>query len=212
MTHPSESLNALRPMMHWRISKFYIRMYKKVFVLVVWLAGLHSALIFLLSPAVPYSNRVTVYGNNLRFDKVTRKDNGVYRCEVSGKNMFGQVGVKLTVLGENSLKSFCTKPHFPLYFITMIRLILPYKSHIETCWYLHVVSTVPPSPPMCKIPSSVRTGTNAKLTCEDGDGSPPPTYRWYRNDILLPENPSTVSGFQNFTYKLNPTSGILVSD
>lgn len=178
-------------------------------MLVVWLARLHNALIFLLSPTVPYSNRVTVYGNNLRFDKVTRKDNGDYRCEVSGKNKFGDTTVKLTVLGENSLKSCCIKPHFHLYFITMIRLILPYKSHIETCM---LYPTVPPSPPMCKIPSSVRTGNNVKLTCEDGDGSPPPTYRWYRNDILLPENPSTVSGFQNFTYKLNSTSGILVSD
>lgn len=51
--------------------------------------------------SVPYSNRVTMFGNNLRFSKVTRKDNGVYNCEVSGNGQFHEVGVTLTVLGKN---------------------------------------------------------------------------------------------------------------
>lgn len=58
----------------------------------------------------------------------------------------------------------------------------------------------------------MRTGHAVKLTCEDGDGSPPPTYSWYKDGVLLPVKPSTVSGFQNSTYKLDPTTGVLVSD
>ncbi|XP_075876617.1 F11 receptor, tandem duplicate 1 [Nelusetta ayraudi] len=114
----------------------------------------------------PYANRVVMYNHNVRLNKVTRKDNGMYDCEVSGNNKFGEARVKLTVL-------------------------------------------VPPSPPHCKIPSSMRTGHAVKLTCEDGDGSPPPTYSWYKDGVLLPVKPSTVSGFQNSTYKLDPTTGVL---
>lgn len=43
-----------------------------------------------------------MFGNgNLRFSKVTRKDNGVYDCEVSGNGQFGETRVKLTVLGKD---------------------------------------------------------------------------------------------------------------
>lgn len=49
----------------------------------------------------PYSSRVTMYGSNLRFSKVTRKDNGVYDCEVSGNGQPGEARVKLTVLGKD---------------------------------------------------------------------------------------------------------------
>lgn len=41
-----------------------------------------------------------MYGSNLRFSKVTRKDNGVYDCEVSGNSKFGESRVTLTVLGK----------------------------------------------------------------------------------------------------------------
>ena len=64
---------------------------------------------------------------------------------------------------------------------------------------------------MCRIPSSVTTGKVAKLTCHDGDGSPPPTYKWYKDSILMPTEPSKIAGFQNATYKLNAVSGNLVS-
>ncbi len=50
-----------------------------------------------------YSNRVVLYGSNLRFSKVTRSDNGEYDCEVSGNNKYGNTVVKLTVLGEDPL-------------------------------------------------------------------------------------------------------------
>ncbi|XP_070839292.1 F11 receptor, tandem duplicate 1 [Chaetodon trifascialis] len=115
----------------------------------------------------PYSSRVTMYGNNLRFSKVTRKDNGVYDCEVSGNGQFGEKRVKLTVL-------------------------------------------VPPSPPVCRIPSSVTTGKAAFLSCHDNDGSPPPTYKWYKDDTLLPTEPHKIAAFKNATYNLNPDSGNLV--
>ncbi|KAF7667372.1 hypothetical protein LDENG_00066850 [Lucifuga dentata] len=49
-------------------------------------------------PTESYSSRVTMFGSNVRFRTVTRKDNGVYDCEVSGNNQFGEVKVKLTVL------------------------------------------------------------------------------------------------------------------
>nr|XP_057943997.1 F11 receptor, tandem duplicate 1 [Doryrhamphus excisus] len=118
-------------------------------------------------PTTPYSNRVTMYGSNLRFSKVTRKDNGLYDCEVSGVNsQFGEVRVTLTVL-------------------------------------------VPPSPPLCRIPTSVTTGKKALLSCHDMDGSPPPEYKWYRNGVLLPPEPSKISGFQNYTYLMNPKNGNL---
>ncbi len=70
---------------------------------------------------------------------------------------------------------------------------------------------VPPSPPVCRIPSSVTTGKKAELTCHDGDGSPAPTYRWYKDGTLLPPEPQKMAGFQNATYVLNPTEGKLVS-
>lgn len=42
-----------------------------------------------------------MYNSNLRFSSVTRKDTGVFDCEVSGNGQFGEVGVTLTVLGKN---------------------------------------------------------------------------------------------------------------
>nr|XP_046266083.1 F11 receptor, tandem duplicate 1 [Scatophagus argus] len=130
------------------------------------LEGSQTYVVFNGQPTAQYATRVTVYGSNLRFSKVTRKDNGVYNCEVSGNNQFGETRVKLTVL-------------------------------------------VPPSPPVCKIPSSVTTGTTTILTCRDKDGSPPPTYKWYKAGTLLPPDPSKISGFKNATYKLNTVNGTL---
>ena len=50
--------------------------------------------------AARYADRVTIIGNGIRFDKVTRADNGEYDCEVSANDNYGNVVVKLTVLGE----------------------------------------------------------------------------------------------------------------
>ncbi|XP_070699321.1 F11 receptor, tandem duplicate 1 [Pempheris klunzingeri] len=60
--------------------------------------GSQTYVIFNGKPTTPYSSRVTIYGSNLRFSKVTRKDNGVFDCEVSGNGQFGESRVKLTVL------------------------------------------------------------------------------------------------------------------
>lgn len=132
------------------------------------LKGSQTYVVFNGKPTTPYASRVTMYGDNLRFSKVTRKDNGVYDCEVSGStsSQFGEVRVKLTVL-------------------------------------------VPPSPPLCRVPSSVTTGKAALLSCHDRDGSPPPKYRWYKDGVLLPAEPNKISGFKNATYKLNTDNGNL---
>lgn len=114
----------------------------------------------------PYEGRVTLFGNNLRFTKVSVKDNGLYKCEVSGKGQFGDAKVKLTVL-------------------------------------------VPPGVPVCRVPSSVTTGKQALLSCRDNVGSPPPTYKWFKDGTLLPEDPKTINGFKNATYKLNSKNGNL---
>uniref|UniRef100_A0A8C5G8C9 Junctional adhesion molecule A n=1 Tax=Gouania willdenowi TaxID=441366 RepID=A0A8C5G8C9_GOUWI len=68
---------------------------------------------------------------------------------------------------------------------------------------------VPPSKPMCRIPVSSTTGKPVTLTCFDGEGSPPPTYRWYKNGTPLPENPSQIAAFKNLTYTLDPKAGKL---
>ncbi|XP_077961294.1 F11 receptor, tandem duplicate 1 [Gasterosteus aculeatus] len=46
----------------------------------------------------PYADRVTMYGSNLRFSRVTREDTGVYSCEVSANSQFGEVKVTMTIL------------------------------------------------------------------------------------------------------------------
>ncbi|AWP00175.1 putative junctional adhesion molecule A [Scophthalmus maximus] len=130
------------------------------------LKGSQTYVVFDGKPTTPYSSRVTMYGSNLRFSKMTRDDNGVYDCEVSGNSQFGEVRVKVTVL-------------------------------------------VPPSVPLCRIPSSVTTDRTAHLSCHDSVGSPPPKYRWFRGGTLLPPEPSKITGFKNYTYKLNTENGNL---
>ncbi|XP_060941647.1 F11 receptor, tandem duplicate 1 [Limanda limanda] len=61
------------------------------------LKGSQAYVVFDGKPTTPYSERVTMYGTNIRFNKLSRDDNGVYDCEVSGGGQFGEVRVKLTV-------------------------------------------------------------------------------------------------------------------
>ncbi|XP_048839369.1 junctional adhesion molecule A-like [Brienomyrus brachyistius] len=68
---------------------------------------------------------------------------------------------------------------------------------------------VPPSVPMCGIPSTVTTGTRVVLTCLDKDGSPPSTYKWYKNGTPMPEDPSKFNNFKNSTYSIHPQIGHL---
>lgn len=70
---------------------------------------------------------------------------------------------------------------------------------------------VPPSTPVCRVPSTVTTGGSTILSCYDKDASPPPTYSWYKDGTLLPADPSTIAAFKNATYRLNAKNGNLVS-
>ncbi|XP_058238723.1 F11 receptor, tandem duplicate 1 [Hemibagrus wyckioides] len=68
---------------------------------------------------------------------------------------------------------------------------------------------VPPSVPISQVPTSATTGRNVLLTCFDKDGSPPSTYKWYKNGTPMPEDPSKFPNFSNLTYKLNLQNGNL---
>lgn len=68
---------------------------------------------------------------------------------------------------------------------------------------------VPPSTPMCRVPTSVTTGRTAMLTCHDQVGSPPSKYKWFKDGTLLPPDPSKIAAFKNATYKLNTDNGNL---
>uniref|UniRef100_A0A087XT28 Junctional adhesion molecule A n=1 Tax=Poecilia formosa TaxID=48698 RepID=A0A087XT28_POEFO len=131
--------------------------------------GSESYVMFDKKITEPYADRVSIYSTtNLRFSKVTSKDNGVYYCGVSSASSpTKKARVVLTVL-------------------------------------------VPPSVPTCGIPQTVTTNTRATLTCHDPNGSPPPTYSWYKGTTLLPADPSTNVAFKNATYKLDTKTGMLV--
>ncbi|XP_034407074.1 F11 receptor, tandem duplicate 1 [Cyclopterus lumpus] len=73
-----------------------------------------------------------------------------------------------------------------------------------------MTALVPPSAPLCRIPTSVTTGRKVTLTCHDKVGSPPPKYKWFKNSVLLPPEPSKTTDFKNATYKLNTDNGDLV--
>ncbi|KAK2912093.1 hypothetical protein QQF64_028007 [Cirrhinus molitorella] len=74
---------------------------------------------------------------------------------------------------------------------------------------IKVTVLVPPSKPISRIPTSVTTGSNVRLTCYDVDGSPPSTYKWYKEGTPLPEDPSKFPSFKNLTYKMNVFNGNL---
>uniref|UniRef100_A0A3B3Q7Y7 Junctional adhesion molecule A n=1 Tax=Paramormyrops kingsleyae TaxID=1676925 RepID=A0A3B3Q7Y7_9TELE len=74
---------------------------------------------------------------------------------------------------------------------------------------INLTVEVPPSVPICGVPSSVTTGSYVVLTCHDPDGSPPSTYKWFKDEALLPENPNMFQDFKNFSYILNPKEGTL---
>ncbi|CAL8276272.1 unnamed protein product [Arctogadus glacialis] len=68
---------------------------------------------------------------------------------------------------------------------------------------------VPVEAPVCNIPTSVTTNGKAILRCSDKVGSPPPNYKWYKGDTLLPEDPKKFPNFKNSTYRINPINGNL---
>ncbi|XP_071588862.1 junctional adhesion molecule A [Heliangelus exortis] len=71
---------------------------------------------------------------------------------------------------------------------------------------------VPPSKPVAHVPSSATIGSRAVLRCSEGEGSPPPTFRWYKDGVLLPPDPRTSPIFRNSSYTLDPTTGDLIFD
>ncbi|XP_048838169.1 junctional adhesion molecule A-like isoform X2 [Brienomyrus brachyistius] len=74
---------------------------------------------------------------------------------------------------------------------------------------INLTVEVPSAVPICGVPSSVTTGSYVVLTCYDPDGSPPSTYKWFKDEALLPENPNMFQDFKNFSYILNPKEGTL---
>ncbi|KAG5843999.1 F11 receptor, tandem duplicate 1 [Anguilla rostrata] len=126
-----------------------------------------TLVIFNGAPTAGYTGRVELYTGGLRFNKVTRADNGEYTCEVSSSQGFGEAVVKLVV-------------------------------------------QVPPSKPLCRIPTSVTTGRQVTLSCFDKDGSPPCTYKWFKNNTPLPEDPSKFPAFKNSSFTIDSKSGDLV--
>uniref|UniRef100_A0ACB8G975 Uncharacterized protein n=1 Tax=Sphaerodactylus townsendi TaxID=933632 RepID=A0ACB8G975_9SAUR len=75
---------------------------------------------------------------------------------------------------------------------------------------VRLIVQVPPSKPLAQVPSSVTIGNRAVLTCVETDGSPPPTFKWFKNDMVMPEDPKTNTLFKNSSYTLDPKSGVLV--
>lgn len=70
---------------------------------------------------------------------------------------------------------------------------------------------MPPSKPVAHVPTSATIGSKAVLRCTETDGSPPPTFRWYKDSMLMPTNPKTSLTFRNSSYTLDPVTGELVS-
>ena len=70
---------------------------------------------------------------------------------------------------------------------------------------------MPPSKPVAHVPTSATIGSRAVLRCTETDGSPPPTFHWYKDSMLMPADPKTSLTFRNSSYTLNPTTGELVS-
>uniref|UniRef100_A0A493TDV5 Junctional adhesion molecule 2 n=1 Tax=Anas platyrhynchos platyrhynchos TaxID=8840 RepID=A0A493TDV5_ANAPP len=70
---------------------------------------------------------------------------------------------------------------------------------------------VPPTTPVCEVPSSAMTGTVVELSCKETEGSPPSEYQWYKNGVPLLEKTGTGSArAANVTYTMNKKSGTLL--
>ncbi|NWY03597.1 JAM2 protein, partial [Nothoprocta ornata] len=70
---------------------------------------------------------------------------------------------------------------------------------------------VPPTTPVCEVPSSAMTGTVVELSCKENEGSPPSRYQWYKNGVALLEKTATGGArATNVTYSMNKKSGTLL--
>uniref|UniRef100_A0A7N4P5Z2 Junctional adhesion molecule A n=1 Tax=Sarcophilus harrisii TaxID=9305 RepID=A0A7N4P5Z2_SARHA len=75
---------------------------------------------------------------------------------------------------------------------------------------VHLLVLVPPSKPSVNIPSSGTIGHRVVLTCSEENGSPPPQYQWFRDGVLMPEDPKKSRVFTNSSYTINSKTGELV--
>uniref|UniRef100_A0A8B9MMS1 Junctional adhesion molecule A n=1 Tax=Accipiter nisus TaxID=211598 RepID=A0A8B9MMS1_9AVES len=75
---------------------------------------------------------------------------------------------------------------------------------------VNLIVQVPPSKPVAHVPTSATIGSKAVLRCTEMDGSPPPTFRWYKDSMLMPTNPKTSLTFRNSSYTLDPVTGELI--
>ena len=66
-----------------------------------------------------------------------------------------------------------------------------------------------PSKPVAHVTSLATNGSKAVLHCTETDGSPPPTFRWYKDRVLMPTDPEGSLAFWNSSYTLDPTTGEL---
>ncbi|XP_027488888.1 junctional adhesion molecule A-like, partial [Corapipo altera] len=69
---------------------------------------------------------------------------------------------------------------------------------------------VPPGKPSAHVPSSATVGSRVVLRCSEAQGSPPPTFRWYKDGSELPQDPKSSPAFRNSSYTLDPSSGELI--
>ncbi|XP_063032251.1 junctional adhesion molecule A [Melospiza melodia melodia] len=75
---------------------------------------------------------------------------------------------------------------------------------------VNLIVQVPPGKPLAHVPSSATVGARAVLRCSEAQGSPPPTFRWYKDGTELPQDPKSSPAFRNSSYSLDPRTGELV--
>ncbi|OXB79782.1 UNVERIFIED_CONTAM: hypothetical protein H355_013767 [Colinus virginianus] len=141
-------------------------------------------------------DRAEMLNTGIRIRNVTRKDSGTYRCEISARSeegqRLGEATITLTVLDLSVASSFKIE-------------ILESKESV------HFYFPVPPTTPICVVPSSAMTGTVVELSCKEAEGSPPSEYQWYKNGVALLEKTGTGSArTANITYTMNKSSGTLI--
>lgn len=75
---------------------------------------------------------------------------------------------------------------------------------------VNLIVQVPPSKPVAHVPTSATIGSRIVLRCTETDGSPPPTFRWYKDGMLLPSDPKSSPTFRNSSYTMDADTGELV--
>ncbi|CAI5795223.1 junctional adhesion molecule C [Podarcis lilfordi] len=86
----------------------------------------------------------------------------------------------------------------------------PEDTHIGAEININLTVHVKPVAPKCRVPQSVPVGKSATLHCQEKEGFPEPTYKWYRNGETLPLDSKASSKFQNSSFTVNTKTGTLV--